>query len=195
MLLIGATGRHAGKTEFACGLLRHFVRTQPVTAVKITVIRETGGACPRGGVGCGVCTSLNGNYDIMEEADRTGPKDTMRLLRAGANRVYWLRVRDMHMEAGLAALYGLIDPQTPVICESNSIRNAVEPGLFLMVKDKRSSACKESARAVAPLADRTVLSDGEQFDLAPDRIDFHAGRWRLREPEQRFDPPLTPVLP
>ena len=184
MLLIGATGRNAGKTEFACTLLRCFSPVQPITAVKITVIRsgENRGSCPRGGSGCGVCSSLDGDYDITEETHRDGPKDTSRLLRAGADRVFWLRVLDSHMPEGMATLSRHIDPHSPVICESNSIRRAVEPGLFFMVKDKRSSEFKSTARAVADLADRTVLSDGEQFNLDPGTIDLHDGHWRLREP-------------
>jgi len=184
MLLIGAAGRNTGKTEFACTLLRRFSTLQPITAIKITVIRsdESRGSCPRGGSGCGVCSSLEGEYDITEETDRDGSKDTSRLLRAGANHVFWLRVLDTHMAEGLAALDGHIDPHNPIICESNSIRRAVEPGLFFMVKDKRSSEFKPTARAVADLADRTVLSDGERFDLDTDTIGLHDGRWHLREP-------------
>ncbi len=184
VLLIGAAGRNVGKTELACTLLRRFSPVQPITAVKITVIRsgEGRGSCPRGGSGCGVCSSLEGEYDITEETDRDGSKDTSRLLRAGANHVFWLRVLDTHMAEGLAALDGHIDPHSPIICESNSIRRAVEPGLFFMVKDERSSEFKSTARAVADLADRTVLSDGEQFNIDPDTIGLHNGRWRLREP-------------
>ncbi|MEN8255517.1 MAG: molybdenum cofactor guanylyltransferase [Verrucomicrobiota bacterium] len=184
MLLIGAAGRNTGKTEFACTLIRRFSPAQPITAVKITVIRsdESRGSCPRGGSGCGVCSSLEGEYDITEETNRDGEKDTSRLLRAGANRVFWLRVLDTHMAEGMAALGGHIDPHSPVICESNSIRKAVRPGLFFMVKDKRSAEFKPTARAVADLADRTVLSDGERFDLDPDTISLRNGRWYLREP-------------
>ena len=189
MLLIGATGRHVGKTELACSIVRRLTAEQSVTAAKITVIRDEGGRCPRGGEGCGACTSLEGDYDLMLETNRDGVKDTSRLLLAGADPVFWLRVRAAHMARGLDVLYQNIDPHTPLICESNSIRNAVAPGLFLMVQDQRTAVCKPTAHAVAHLVDRTVLSDGEQFDLAAEQIDFHAGHWRLREPEQRFDPP------
>jgi len=185
MLLIGASGRNAGKTAFACTLLRRFSPVQPITAVKITVIREEAraGTCPRGGSGCGVCTSLDGDYDITEETDHDGSKDTSRLLRAGAHQVFWLRVRDSHMPQGLAALYQLINPNTPAICESNSIRKAVEPGLFFMVKERNSAEFKATALAVADLADRTVLSDGERFniDTDTDTIGLGENGWCLRE--------------
>ncbi len=182
MLLVGAAMRNAGKTEFACSLLRRFVPQQPIIAVKITVIREEGGACPRGGQGCGACYSLEGNYDIFKETDYEGPKDTSRLLRAGADRVYWMRVLASHMEEGLAALRHHIPPEAPFICESNSIRNAVEPGLFFMVQDENSPEYKPTAQAVAGLADRTVLSDGKSFNIAPESISLGETGWQLREP-------------
>ena len=108
MLLIGAAGRNTGKTEFACTLLRRFSTLQSITAIKITVIRsdESRGSCPRGGSGCGVCSSLEGEYDITEETDRDGSKDTSRLLRAGANHVFWLRVLDTHPETHIPSKDG-----------------------------------------------------------------------------------------
>ncbi|MBL7076425.1 MAG: molybdenum cofactor guanylyltransferase [Kiritimatiellae bacterium] len=181
MLLIGATDRNIGKTELACAIIRRFNPAQPVTAAKITVIREEGDRCPRGGEGCGACTSLEGDYDLMVETNRDGIKDTSRLLLAGADPVFWLRVRASHMAEGLDLLSRHVDPRAPLVCESNSIRLAVEPGLFLMVKDSRSAVCKPTARAVAGMVDRTVHTDGERFDLDLDRLTLQDGRWRLRE--------------
>jgi molybdenum cofactor guanylyltransferase len=181
MLLIGSSGRNSGKTTFACDLLRRFGRTEPITAIKVTVIRERDGTCPRGGEGCGVCASLEGEYAITEETDLHGQKDTSRLLAAGAQQVFWLRVMAEHMEAGLSALLQLIDRDMPLVCESNSLRLAVEPGLFLMVRDATSDTFKASARDVAGYADRTVDSDGHRFDVDLDAIHFTAGRWLLRE--------------
>jgi molybdopterin-guanine dinucleotide biosynthesis protein A len=180
MLLIGSTGRNIGKTELACTLIRRTRPTQPVAAAKITVIREAGGRCPRGGEGCGACTSVDGAYDLMKETNRDGVKDTSRLLLAGAFPVFWLRVHVAHMREGLDALYEQIDPHIPLICESNSIRHAVKPGLFLMVKDKRTRTCKPTARAVAHLADIAVGSDGERFDLELERISTRHDTWTLR---------------
>lgn len=182
MLLIGSSGRNSGKTEFACTLLRRLAGGQPVTGVKVTVIRRNDGTCPRGGEGCGVCSSLEGTYCITEETDRDGRKDTARLLAAGADRVFWLRVMAAHMEDGLSALLELTGPEATLICESNSLRNAVEPGLFLMVRDTTSDTFKATARAVAGYADRTVCSDGRQFDIDLADIGLRRGRWTLREP-------------
>ena len=104
MLLLGSTGRNSGKTEFACGVLNRFCQNHTLIGLKVTIIRDNDGACPRGGEGCGVCTSLEGPFDITEETNRDGIKDTSRMLRTGADRVFWLRVRSACVEEGLKAL-------------------------------------------------------------------------------------------
>lgn len=116
MLLIGATERDAGKTSFACEVLRRF--KAPVIAVKITVIQERNGECPRGGQGCGVCSSLEGNFCVTEETSKTGGKDTQRLLASGADRVFWLRTLRSEAEEGALALLREIGSDAPVVCES-----------------------------------------------------------------------------
>ena len=90
MLMVGAAGRNAGKTEFACSVIRKFGRGHEIVGAKVTTIGQRGGACPRGGEGCGVCSSLEGNYCITEETGALPGKDTSRLLAAGARRVFWL---------------------------------------------------------------------------------------------------------
>lgn len=179
MLLIGAAGRDAGKTVFACELVRRFHHL-PVLAVKATVIQERGGDCPRGGAGCGVCAALDDAWRLTEETCQDGPKDTQRLLAAGAERVFWLRVLKAHLEAGARALLDRLGPGMPFICESNSLRLAVEPGLFLLVRHADNDAVKESARTVRRYADAEICSDGRSFDFDFERVAWTGTRWRLR---------------
>lgn len=177
MLLIGATERDAGKTTFACEVLRRF--NAPAIAVKITVIQERNGECPRGGQGCGVCTSLEGNYCITEETSKTGGKDTQRLLAAGACRVYWLRTLRSEARKGALALLREIGSDLPVICESNSIRHTLEPGLFILVANRHSNNIKASAASVRAYADLIVQSDGHTFEFDFNRLLYEGNRWRL----------------
>jgi hypothetical protein len=66
------------------------------------------------------------------------------------------------------------------VCESTSLPQVVEPGLFLLVRSAHSLGTKPSARAVAHLADRVVVSDGRSFDLDLDRVSVVDGQWALR---------------
>ncbi len=177
MCMIGSAGANAGKTELACALLRKFGKSAEIVGIKITTIKAKDGQCPRGGEGCGVCSSLDGNFSITEESDTASEKDTSRLLAAGASRVFWLRVMKTHLEETITALLDIIEPDAVTVCESNSLRKVVKPGLFLIVKHRDSRAWKSSAQQVKQYADKIVVSDGSSFDFDIDRIKLVRGKW------------------
>jgi len=180
MLLLGSTGRDCGKTVFACEAVRRFLGRGRLVGVKVTTVLERDGPCPHGGDGCGACSSLARNYAISEETEAEGHKDTQRLLASGADRVLWLRVLRDHIEEGARALLEAIGPDTLAVCESNSLRVALEPGVFLMIQPRVASSIKTSAQCVMELANRQVFSDGATFDFDWDNLDVRDGRWVLR---------------
>jgi molybdenum cofactor guanylyltransferase len=114
-----------------------------------------------------------------EEVTGTPEKDTTRMLAAGAKRVLWLRVLRENLEEGISALLETVDRDTAIICESNSLRTVVEPGLFLMVKGASSDTYKPSASNVKDQADRIIEFDGEKFDINVSDITFGDGTWAL----------------
>lgn len=179
ILLLGAAGRNSGKTTFACALIERFSKKGPIVAAKVTTIRERDGTCPRGGQGCGVCAAFKDRYDITEETVCGGAKDTQRLLASGAAQVYWLRVLKDHLEEGAAALLERIGPDLPVVCESNSLRHVLAPGLFLQFRPADMQTVKASARAVQPYADHELIWDGARFDIPPSSVEYVNDRWTL----------------
>ena len=179
--MIGSAGSNVGKTELACALLRKFGKSNDITGIKVTAIKEKNGQCPRGGKGCGVCSSLEGVYCITEETNRSSGRDTARLLAAGAKRVFWLRVLKDHLAEGVTALLDVIGPETVSIYESNSLRHAVEPGLFLMTMNRNTDTWKDSAQQVKKYADKIVASNGYEFDFDFERIKLTDGKWTLLE--------------
>ena len=74
--MIGSAGRKSGKTELARRLIKKFREKGKVVGLKVTTIREKDGRCPRGGEGCGVCSSLEGTFSLTEEHNGTSSKDT-----------------------------------------------------------------------------------------------------------------------
>ncbi|MGZ5495646.1 MAG: molybdenum cofactor guanylyltransferase [Candidatus Aminicenantales bacterium] len=158
MILVGSTARNLGKTALATRLIEALRPREKVVGVKVTTIRDRGAGCPRGGEGCGTCSSLTGNYEIREETDPDGEKDTSRLLKAGAARVFWLKVMRDALAEGLEALMTHIDRGAVIVAESNSLRNVVTPSLFLMLKDSGCDEVKPTARDVMPFVDITVPS-------------------------------------
>src|SRR4030042_1387223 len=144
MLMIGSAGANMGKTERACAILRKFGKDADITGIKVTTIKDTNGQCPRGGEGCGVCSSLDGVFCVSEEIDRGSTKDTSRLLTCGASRVFWLRVVREHLVEGVTALLDEMGPDAVCVCESNSLRELVAPGLFFMVTGWDAKTWKDS---------------------------------------------------
>ena len=181
-LLLGSAGRNSGKTTLACAIIHRFARQRDIVAVKITTVRGHAGNCPRGGQGCGVCSTLSDVFQITEEFDSTAGKDTNRLLRAGAIRVFWLRVREGCLSAGIEELLKAIPPGAIVVAESNTARRVLEPGIFLMVRRAGSDSVKESAQAVMKMVDRQVLlQDDDSFNFDIEKLSILNDRWILRD--------------
>ena len=192
MLLIGAADRNVGKTNFACSLIRKYSNSRPpaartpVVAAKITVIKEKGDKCPRGGQGCGVCTSLSSDFLITEELNSTASKDTSKMLAAGATKTFWLRVLASDMEEGVKALLRVIrdavECESMIICESNSIRNVIEPGLFVVLKKVGKSYIKPSCSDVIGFADKIVHFDFcKKYSIDLNKFCFSGSRWFFKE--------------
>lgn len=180
MIMVGAGDRNVGKTEFVCSIIRKFSSEHNIIGIKVTTINEIGDGCPRGGEGCGVCARLEGNFCITEETENVSNKDTCRMLAAGAKKVFWLRVLKNHLEQGLTALFGVIGDDQISVCESNSLRNIVEPGLFLMVRNGNVIRFKPSAKEVIGYVDQIVSFDGKQFDIDINSIKLIDGKWAMK---------------
>ncbi len=181
ILMIGAAARNVGKTEFACRLIQQSTGHRPVIGLKVTTVRERDGRCPRGGEGCGACSSLTEPFCITRETDSTGGKDTNRMLRAGADAVFWLRVFHENLKAGLAAVLKEIPPNAVVVMESNSARELLQPGLFLVVQEQGQETIKPTCATVLEHADRVFTFDGQDWSFQPDECIFSDGRWGIRE--------------
>lgn len=180
MLLVGASGQNQGKSTLTCRLIERHAPHRKIVGAKITTIRERNGECPRGGEGCGVCSSLKGNWDLSEETGENPHKDTGRMLAAGADQVFWLRVCREYLVEGVGALLDRVGPDRPLICEGNSPRLVLSPGLFLTMRAREGHAAKPTASAVAHHADQSLVFDGAQFDLPLSDITWSQNRWTLR---------------
>ncbi|NQV33084.1 MAG: hypothetical protein HQ515_10335 [Phycisphaeraceae bacterium] len=180
-IMIGATSRNVGKTEFACQLIQQVAQTQAVLGVKVTTVAERDGQCPRGGQGCGVCSSLADAYCITEETSPPPEKDTARLLQAGAESVFWLRVLKDHLAEGMEALLEQMPAHLPVVCESNSARLVLAPSVFVVVRPRQDDVVKPSCEAVMDQADVVVTYDGMGWDTQPNRCVWTENQWLFKK--------------
>ena len=148
MILIGSTARNSGKTTLAVSVIEKYKNIAPIYAIKITTIAVKNGGCIHGGDGCGVCSRMQSDFEITKEESKDGIKDTSMLLASGAKVVYWLKALKDHIGEGIAAVLAEIPADALIICESNSLRKVVQPGIFIMMKNTDDDQIKKSAQEV-----------------------------------------------
>jgi len=180
-IILGSTGRNTGKTEFACRLISRFSKQFKVIGVKVTSIDRDEGFCPRGPESCGVCASLTTDFEIIEETKINLGKDTSRMLQAGAQKVYWLKVDKNCIEKGINALIEQLPQDAIVVAESNSLRTVVEPSLFIVIKNKNDNTIKEGCSQVIDFANKIIEFDNMNWDFSPDRVIIKNNTWMIRE--------------
>jgi hypothetical protein len=156
MLLIGSTGRNSGKTTLAIAFIKRWMSEHSIVGLKVTTIHEGDGQCPRGGNGCGVCSNILGEYEILQEENENTNKDTSLLLAAGAEKVYWIKTQSTHISTAIKRFMELVPRDTLIICESNSLRHVIKPGSFIMLTNSANSSIKKTAREVMKDADAII---------------------------------------
>jgi energy-coupling factor transporter ATP-binding protein EcfA2 len=161
MLLIGSTGQNAGKTTLAKALIHVWKDRFPIIALKITSVAHQGALCPRGGQGCGACVNITADFVLEEEHGESPSKDTAQLLHAGADRVFWLRSLYTALKQGYLQFSEYIPPNALILCESNSLREFVLPGCFIMLINSQNPTIKPSAERVMQYADLILQNNGK----------------------------------
>ena len=186
MLMVGAAGRNLGKTTFICRTIERLSKAQAVVAIKVTAFDDVEGEIIAETQKCQTYKTLQGRFMVTREGDGPDEKDTHRMFHAGAEKVYWLRSLKSALAEGMQALFnqmhddGVSLESACVICESNSARKAVEPGLFVIVR-QAGDDFKPSCAEVFDEADRVILFHGDGWDINPNELDFSVDRWRLSE--------------
>jgi hypothetical protein len=149
MLLVGATARNTGKTTFCCTFLDKWKDKFNIIGLKLTIIGDEKRACPHGNASCRVCSEFAGNYEIEEEANNSGGKDTQKILAAGANKVFWVRSLIGYVPEAFDVFMTKIPPKSIIVCESNVLVKFITPGVVVAMC--RAGVKKESLKSTADL--------------------------------------------
>ena len=181
ILIIGSTGRNTGKTEFACRIIEKNAARNKIIGIKVIPADKNETSCHRGEEGCGLCDSLTGDYEIIEETANDLDKDTSRMLKAGAEKAYLLLVDRHCLEAGINALLKIIPEHTLIVIESNSIRKVIEPGLFIVIKRSMSNSVKQSCAEVIEFADKIIEFNDLNWDFPPGKVSIQNESWVINE--------------
>lgn len=164
MILIGAFDRNSGKTTLACRLIEQWKQVANVYAVKVITIHSPNSGCHRGKKGCGLCTSLCGDYQLIEETGGNPEKDTAQMLTAGARKSFLLKSLRGNLSRAFSYFLEQIPKGALIVAESNTLRNYVEPGAFVFSSFEQplESSIKKSALEVYSHADMILNPEDEQ---------------------------------
>jgi len=164
MLLIAGAGQNVGKTSFAVAAIYYLKSLgYKVYGLKITPHFHD--------VSLPYLIIKNDNFQISLEKDKSGIKDSSRMLNAGADEVFFVQTKtDDAISFAFDFVNRMANDNIVWICESGGLRNFVKPGLFLYFKLKGENPQKKSAKQLMPLADRIVEFDGEDFDFEVEKI-------------------------
>ena len=176
LLIVAGSGRNVGKTEFACRLIEKFSRTSDVYGLKVSAVYPDeeiyhGGHGPAGGA-----------EHLIEERRLDQDKDTSRMLRAGARRVFYLQGDDARLKDGFKQFRSLIPAGAAVVCESGSLWQFVQPGLLVLVT--AGGTVKPRSAALFDRASLIIDSDGASGFPGFEKIDFVPGAGWLLAPGQ-----------
>ncbi|OQY03533.1 MAG: hypothetical protein B6I20_04790 [Bacteroidetes bacterium 4572_117] len=175
MLMIGGATRNVGKTTFSCSLIKEFSKNNIIIGLKIKTLYKDDSFFHGKDR-----NPLKGDYRIIEEFEENGVEDTMRMLKAGAKQVFRIKVKSEHIGPAFDDFLQRIPDNSFILCESNSLRKVVEPGLFIMIKHKNSDEIKPSAKELEPLADRIVFTDGENHGFNMKDLVVTDEKWVLK---------------
>jgi hypothetical protein len=169
LLLIAGTGTKSGKTSMACRIIKQF-RALKITAIKITPhFHETTS-------GLKIVYEETG-ISIYEETEPGSTKDTSRMLRSGASKVYFAKVLDERLLFVFNKIMDLIPEGTPIVCESPALRNFAEPGVFIIMSSKTTNKRKNISEFLTLPHLRFELEKLPELSSIP--LGFENGGWKL----------------
>jgi hypothetical protein len=172
LILIAGTGTKSGKTSMACRVIEQFSDLK-ITAIKITPhFHET---TP----GLRTVYEEEG-YAIFEETDGNSAKDTSRMLRSGASKVYFAKVLDNRLLFVFNKIMELIPDGTPIICESPFLRNFIEPGVFIIMSSETTKIRKNIDHFLTLAHLKIEFEKLAEISSIP--IGFENGRWHFLPP-------------
>lgn len=169
LLLVSGTSRNAGKTTFACKLIKHIAKSNTVVAIKITPHFHE--------LGCFANVLYKSEeLVISQEMDTDIPKDSSKMLAAGASKVYYIQGDDSQLEKVIDYLKPLIPNTNAIVCESAALRSIAEPGILVFMSIDRSLPIKKNS-------DKISLADYHYWDYnySIEDFDFNDGEWKNKK--------------
>ncbi len=154
IILVSGSGRDCGKTTVACHIIGQLNTKGKVVGLKITphfhVTDDSQEIIAKGE-----------SYSIFKEKDTKSNKDSSRMLRAGAEEVYFVQCNDEALLGIYEILKQVLPDNITVVCESGSFANVFKPELHILVEGTDPDKSKKSYISNMKRAD--VIVKFEEF--------------------------------
>lgn len=175
LLLVGGATRNVGKTTLTKNIVKHFSEHHQIIGLKIKTLRT--GDDKFHGKGR---HELIGNYLVVEES-YDNKEDTGAIYHAGAKQSFHIKTKHSALLPAFSDFLHQIDYKNQlIVCESNSIREVVQPGVFLMIKHKNTpDILKPSAEQLSKFSDQVVWTDGAQHSFQPSELYIENLMWKI----------------
>lgn len=174
LIIVGGTGRNVGKTEFACRLIAQLAQSFPVYGLKVSAVY------PDEQIYHGSHDPESERLCLVEETRTDGTKDTMRMLNAGAARVFYLKGEQESVLTGFQEFITTIPEKSAIVCESNSLSEYITPAMHIIVHIEGGEV-KPRAVSLLHRADMVIVSDGTSGFEELSRIRYEKEKgWYLR---------------
>ncbi len=172
ILLVSGSGRNCGKTTVVCHLISQLTGKYKVYGLKITPHFHLTGKSQQ-------LVFEGKGYKIFKENDSYSNKDSSRMLKAGADEVYFIQCVDVNLQKAYKHLKKLIPENCPVVCESGSFANVYQPGFHILVKGITVDETKVSYRSNVKRADVILAYDEFSITDFDQTIEFKEMNWTL----------------
>lgn len=168
LLLIAGNGRNVGKTFLACKIIEHLSQSTSVIGVKIS---------PHFHQYHKDNVLINkGNFIILNET-QNNTKDSSLMLQAGAKKVFFVMVKQAHLQNAFDYLKNEISNDI-VICESGGLIEMIKPQLFLFVKRQKEPIVKKHLIQYSPIL---INNDGRTYDFDIRKISINNKTLTIRK--------------
>ena len=165
LLVVGASNRNLGKTEFICRLIERFQEFE-IVAIKIKSIY------PGDKKFHGKDLDPGRDYLLRKEDPEIGLDDSKRFISSGAREVFYIKSNYLNLGRALEEVRSEYHKSQLFIAESNSILGYCYPGGFIMINGPDQSKYKPSSLKFIQRADIIINSNGSKFDIDPEDINI-----------------------
>ena len=163
-MLIAGAGQNVGKTTFACALIEHLVKKgQDVYALKVSPHFH--------GMENEHIIFQDKRFVLSLEKNKESPKDSSRMLRAGAKASFFLQVKDEFLKEAWQYTASFFPEDVYVVVESGGLRQFFRPKKLFFL-ERKGELVKPKSLYNKQKADYLINFDGENFDKSISQLDL-----------------------